>query len=434
MKKLIPALLTLCFLLTSCSYFTLEYTITGDTTVDLSVQVPQTSYTEITPKPPVTLPGLDGAMSADKQLSTLPDMDFAEKYFGKDNEDGVAYFIIATVNDAPVFADADELSGSCVAATLNAVEYKYNVDIINLSYTADEFDAKIKESEQTGVYFADLLSLPADAAKTYGTSEYCKNLSTLPFVSKNSPYFVSEFSRLGGGLSDFAVMSNASYLTRDLQCLYFDASGVSDEIYSKALDGELSWEYILSLADKTGRGIASNPNFEDIFRLTSGARYKSDGKNSVLTTSPFQTPAEGTAADGLNAAIAAATARISDENPLFVIDTIGNYAKYMESSTRYGILPLPSYDGSATVGFVSPDKVNYFLCPSHTTTAEGAGLIMSALGAASAQREAEVFITLIRDSARDNGTLLVSHLLFSAPAWDFEYAYPTVGDDPADNQ
>lgn len=433
MKKLIPALLALCFLLTSCSFYTLEYTLTDDTTVDLSVQIPQTSYTEVTPKPPVTLPELDGSASADKYLSTLPDMDFAQKYFGNDNDGGVAYFIIATVNDAPVFADADELSGSSVASTLNAVEAKYNVDIVNLSYTADEFDAKIKESEQTGVYFADLLSLPRDAAKTYGTSKYCKNLSTLPFVSKESPYFINEFSELGGELSDFAVMSNASYLSRELQCLYFDASAVSDEIYSKAIDGQLSWDYIFSLADKTGRGIAQNPHFEDIFRLTSGARYKNDGKNSVLTASPFQTPADGTLADGLSAAIAAATARVSDENPLFVIDTIGNYAKYMESSTRYGILPLPSYDGSGTVGFVDPDKVNYFLCPSHTTTAEGAGLIMSALGA-SAQREAEVLVTLIRDNARDNGTLLVSHLLFSAPAWDHEYAYPTVSDDPADNQ
>lgn len=423
MKKLIPALLALCFLLTSCGLFTIEYTITGDTTKDLSIETPETSYTQITPKPPVTLPALDPTMSADKQLSTLPDMDFAEKYFGKDNTEGVAYFVIATVDNAPIFSDADELSGSSVAAALNAVEEKFNLDLINEPYTPDEFDAKIKENQLAGTYFADLLSLPRDVAKTYATSEYCKDLATLPFVSKDSPYFISDFFEYGGEMADYAVMSNASYLTSELYCLYFDASAVSDEIYTKALSQELTWDYVLELMNKTGRGMNSLADISDLYRLTSGARFTLENKKTVLKKSPFVTTEQTEEAEIaiLNKMCEKLSSYQNTENPLFTVDTVGNFRNYTSSGTRYGILPLPGFDGSATVGLADSHKVNYFLCPDNTTTAEGAGIVMSALGAAASQREAEVLLTLIRESARDNGTLLISHLLFSAPAWDSEF-------------
>lgn len=423
MKKLIILLLSSCFLLSSCSLLTLKYTLTGDTTSKLSDGAPVTSYTEITPQTPVTLPELDKSYDAEKLLSTLPQMNFAEKYFGQNSDGAVAYFVIATIDDAPVFASADEISGSSVASALNAVEERHNLDIINMPFAPDEFDAKIKESQQSGVYFADLLSLPAQTAKTYATAEYCKPLATLPFVSSDAPYFVNDLSKYGGEFAKFAVMSEASYLTKDLCCLYFDASVVGNEIYTKALDSTLDWTYVRSLMDQTGRGINSTVDLEDLFRLTSGARYALEDGKSVLKTSPFITTEQTYEAEIalLNQKLETLLAYKNTEDPLFIVDTIGNYENYTSKSTRYGILPLPSAEDGKTYGYVSPEKVNYFLCPNYTTTNDGAGLMLSVLGAASSQREANVILNLVRDNARDNGTLLVSHLLFTAPAWDIEY-------------
>lgn len=423
MKKLILLLLSSCFLLCSCSLLTIEYTLTGDTTSKLSDGAPVTSYTEITPQTPVTLPELDKAYDAEKLLSTLPEIDFVEKYFGENNQDKTAYFMIATIDDSPVFASADEISGSSVASALNAVEERHNLDIINMPFTPDEFDAKIKESQQTGVYFADLLSLPMETAKTYAKAEYCRPLASLPFVRSDAPYFVNDLSLYGGEFAKFAVMSEASYLTKDLCCMYFDATAVSQDIYSKALDGKLSWEYVLSLMEETGRGIDSRAHLEDVYRLSMGARYTLEDGKKILRNSPFYTTEQTNEADIalLNQKLEKLLAYQNTEDPLFIVDTIGNYENYTSKSTRYGILPLPSAEGGKTYGYVSPEKVNYFLCPNYTTTNDGAGLMLSVLGAASSQREANALLSLVRDNARDNGTLLVSHLLFTAPAWDIEY-------------
>jgi len=427
MRKLIPALLALCFLLSSCNILTLEYKVTGDTTHKLSDGAPTTSYSELQSPTPVTLPSLDPQNSADRYLSTLPSMDFEKKYFGENLSGATAYFSIATATYAPVFESADEISGSSVAKALNALEEKYNIDIVNTPYTADEFDAKIKESELSGRYFADLLSLPQDLAKTYATAEYCEAIGTLPYIDQNAPYFVNEVFRYGGDFGKYAVLGESSYLTKDLSCLYFDASALDDEIYSKALDGALDWRYVCALMEKTGRGISvgadTDISLSHVFRLSIGARYAQEDTKTSLKISPFITTEQTVAAEtaALTESLEKFLAFVDDEDPLFVVDTIGNFKNYTSQVTRYGILPLPSAEGGETFGFVSQSRVNYWLCPSHTTTAEGAGIVIAALCAASCQTEAEVLLTLIRDNARDNGTLLVSHLLFAKPAWDFEF-------------
>ena len=423
MKKLIPALLALCFLLTSCSLLTLEYKITDDTTHDLSVEMPETSYTEITPKPPVTLPSLDGELAPDKLLSQLPDMDFVEKYFEAPTDDSVAYFTIATVNDAPIFSSADEIAGSSVASALNAVEEKYNLDIISTPYTPEEFDSRIKESQLSGRYFADLLSLPTTTAAIYGTAEYCKPISSLPYINSKAPYFVQEGFEYGGDLGEFAVLTGASYLSRDLCCLYFDTSAVPEEIYVKALDKTLDWAYIFSLMNKSGRGIYSTADLADVYRLTCGARYVKNGDTTTLQNSPFECMGKQTPADALNVATSHALTYFDEDEPLFIVDTLGSYSKYASSTTKYGMLPLPGYGKSSTHGFINSDKVNFFMCPNYTTTTEGAGIVISALGAAVSQREANILLTLIRENARDNGTLLISHLLLAPPAWDSDSGF-----------
>ena len=48
--------------------------------------------------------------------------------------------------------------------------------------------------------------------------------------------------------------------------------------------------------------------------------------------------------------------------------------------------------------------------------------------------EAEILITMIREGARDNGTLFVSHLLFSKPAWDHKYFFVEKAPDPIPDQ
>ena len=345
------------------------------------------------------------------------------------------YFTIATVEDAPVFASADEISGSSVAKALNAVEEKYNIDIIQTQFSPEELDTKIKESELSGRYFVDLMYLPSELAKTYALADYCKTVGSLPYIDQSAPYFVNDVFKYGGDFGKYAVLGESSYLTKDLLCLYFDASAISGEIYTKALESSLYWTYISALMAQTGRGISSSSDLSHVFRLSVGARYTltKDG-DPTFENSPFapNEQEKQTSIDAFNAEYEKIKAHITDENPLFVIDTIGNFRNYTSQSTRYGILPLPSAENGETYGVAAQGREYYWLCPSHTTTAEGAGIVIASLCAASCQNEAQILLTLIRDNARDNGTLLVSHLLFSKPAWDIEFLNVKKDEPPKD--
>lgn len=422
-KFSIALLLALCFLLSSCGVISLSYDVTGDGTQKLSDGAVTPNYSKAPSVDIATLPIFDTANGAQKWLDQLPNMDFAEKYFGDNKEQSIAYFSIATLEYAPIFQSADEIAGSVISAALNRVEEKYNIDIINMSYTQSELDAAIKESTLSGRYFADLVSVPHAIAKEYATAEYCEAISSLPYIDQSAPFYVSDLTKYGADFGKYALMSNATYLTKDLCCLYFDTSAVDVDLYSLALSNSLDWDIIIDQMTKTGRGIETALDLADVFRLSVGARYTLKNGNLALANTPFASVEQTKEAQSAALAnyVDTLLARKSAEEPIFAIDTLANFKSYTSKDEKYGILPLPSTNGGKSFGYVDPDKVNYILCPSYTTTAEGAGAVIAALSAACYQSEAEILLSLVRNNARDNGTLLVSHLIFSAPAWDFEY-------------
>lgn len=421
-KTVILIILCLTLLLGSCGAFVIDERVTGDTTKALSDGAPKPQYSDKVSADTAPYGKLDPSQGYLEQLSQLPKMDFTEKYFGDQADDKTVYFSIASVSKIPVFSNADEISGSCVASALNAVEDTYNVDIISLSFTPEELGAKLDESILSKTYFADLLCLESAEAVKYASPDFCKKLKTLPFVSEKSVYSNTDFFETPSALSEYAWLNDSSYLQKNAYCMYFDTSAVGSELYKNALDNTLTWELVAAKANSLERGIYCSGDAESLFRLSTGARYSLEKGKLILDADHLLegvTDEKITAENVLEAAFEAVFGQNFEKDPVFFIDTLGNYKKYLHDKTPYGILPLPTYKaGAEAFGYVDAENFYYYLCPKYTASDEGTGIILSALGASHSKREAEVLLTLVRDNARDNGTLLVSHMLFARPLWD----------------
>lgn len=433
-KTVILLILCLTLLLPSCAAFVVEEKVTGDTTSALSEVAPTPEYSDKVSADVAELGKLDPSQNYENQLSQLPQMDFTKKYFGDRADGQTVYFSIASTLNIPVFSSADEISGACVSAALNAVEDIYNVDIISMTFTGEEMEAKMKESVLSKTYLADLLCLDAPEAAKYANAEYCKKIGSLPFVSEKSVYSHTNFFETPSKLSGYAWLNDSSYLLSDAYCLYFDPETVGSDLYKDALDKKLTWELVRAKADSVGRGIFCAADAESLFRLSTGGRYVLSGGKLTLDADHLLegvTDEKITAEKVLSSAFEAIFGQKSEAEPVFFIDTVGNYKNYLHQKTPYGILPLPTYrEGADTFGFVDAKDIYYYLCPLYTALDEGTGIILSALGASYSQREAEMLLELIRDSVRDNGSLLVSHMLLSRPLWDAKFVFEALGPDP----
>lgn len=398
-------LFALCLALTGCGVIVLpnsDETTAADTT-DAAVPSETTAPSATTAEPYAAPSRPDAQAAADRALSALPELDF-----------GGATLLVATANEAigsPLFPDNGELAVNRARLARNAaVSERHAVTFIPAAAAADAIYTDALAAQNAGLYYADLLLLPANQVGRFTVAGLLRNLRNLPF------WMADENSAATAGSAVYADLGEAMLTHDQLPNVFFNrtlAESLGFDFYAAVEDGSWTWELYLEAAARAAAlegtsGHALTPtnrsHYIDLCAASSGVKLVDNtaGKTPVLAA---DTSEALTALDAALRRIAAGENAYPD-NPandiegiqafsvgrvLFCTANLGYMDWIYDASTAWGILPLPSIDGQTQTPAGSSAPV---LCvTANNNKFELTGLTIAALNAASTDVITDAYIT-----------------------------------------
>lgn len=377
----------------------------------------------------------DAQAAADAALDALPEMDF-----------GGATLLIAMADETAgsvLFPAAGELEEDKARLLRNAaVTERYGVKFIPSSAPVDTIYQETLAASNAGLYYADLLLLPAEQVGRFATAGLLRNLRNLPFWS-NSP--AGETALVNDAV--YADLGEAVKNHSSLPAVYFNramAESLGFDFYADVDAGAWTWERYFAAAaaaatldGKAGHALVpTDPaRYADLCVASSGVTMVANPLGQAPTMT--QDTASIELLDGLLRRLREAAFPARAENPIaalqaFTVDGIllctGDLAYIdwiYDASTAWGILPLPSIDGETytPAGAAAPT-----LCvTANNNKFELTGLTLTALNAASTDVITEAFITQrLRNSLRDWQSAGMIERIADNVCYDFVTLYGAV--------
>ena len=425
------AVLSLCFSLSACGLIITEGPGIGPGQAHSTTGVGATTDT------PYTAPARpDAAAQAEAELAALPETDF----------DGLS-FIVATAGYDPLFPTEGERLDDRAKLTRNAaVSERYNVSFIPASATADTIYNETMAAQNSGMYYADLLILPASQVGRFAAAGLLRNLHNLPFWDNTTAAYGDTASAGGANLTTYADLG-AAVLDHDrLPAIYFNrtlAESLGYDLYGAVESGEWTWElYLQAAADAaTLDGVWGHtvyPADENIYSDLCAGSYGLSLLETPEGSAPTVTVPEGLERlDTLLRSLRSETARYpgDPENTLAPLQSFsgGNLLfcsadlEYMDwlydSPTKWGVLPLP---GNGDGSYRSPTGADApVLCVTAANNKfEQTGLILAALNAASTDVITDAYITeRLQNRLRDWESAAMIELIAESAAYDLPTLY-----------
>ncbi len=402
--------LTLSLLLSGCGVIVLP----GDDALETTVTAaPETTAAPapVTTAPPYVAPvRQDAAALAEEALAALP----ATKFDG-------ASLIVARAEGVtdPLFPPDGEGEYNRARLTRNAaVTTRHGIEFIPADATVDAIYTEALAAQNAGLYYADLLMLPAESVGRFAAAGLLRNLRNLPFWTEGE----DTSARVGSAV--WADLGDAMTVHNDLPAVFFNvelAKALGYDLYAAVEEGKWTWELYFEAAAKAAAtgvsGHALSPTdanrYLELCAVSSGAPLIVQGDDATIAT----TPDAVSALDALDVLLRRivlgenaypanpendieAIQAFTVNRLLFCTASLGFMDWIYDAPTTWGILPLPSLDGvtRTPVGGDAP-----VLCvTANNNKFELTGLTLAALNAASTAVITDAYVTTHhRDRLRD---------------------------------
>lgn len=358
-----------------------------------------------------------------------------------------------------VLEDAENRLAKARYERFAMLEKKFGVSIIITAGDTETILTELKEAIASGMYYADLLVLPAGQVGRFYAQNYLLNLMSLPYVSLEEPYYSRESVRQGTiGYHVYAASGDA-ILNPDCIFGVFFNTGLAENLgfgnpYALVYAGQWTWDTYRAMAkaaaydlegQATGLGGHGAEDFGQSYAsavlASAGLHYASTewgGAPALNEPGEMQARISDLLYDLLYADKTAFQAEkplevFAENGLLFYVGKLSAMYDISASAAKWGILPLPKLEESQS-GYFSPVSGNMpvFAVPVNNSKLAETGLVLQALNAASYGYLTDEYIThAMNHVVRDNDTLNMLDLIARTASWDFALmfgpAYADIG-------
>lgn len=374
----------------------------------------------------------DYPLLADAYLNALPDMDFGGKTF-----------IITSPDTTFLDPDAVRYVSDTVKKRNDAVCEKYN---INIEVTESDPATMIEEAKKArlaGMYYTDIMCLPISEVCVFDAEDLLMNLRSLPHLDLSRPYFnASSVEAMTVGYRTLGVAGEATP-TSDLPCVIFNRSAlgktVSNELYSLAEDGDITWDKLFEYfaiaegMDAVTSSVLAGGESVDCIFASLGEKFISSSGNIVPTVATQRNSFDWSATYArpmLSATSAAGILRedaakaFSEGKALFTVGKVEELDDYRTTDVQVGILPMPKMTADASYCSLAGDTSLVMTVPAGTTNNEMISLVLSGMNAASYGYVTEQNATYLHASTLpDNRSADMFELIERGTVYDFTSAF-----------
>ena len=311
---------------------------------------------------------------------------------------------------------------------------------LKIMYTRGDVSAELRTTADSGDLYADLVSLPQNRIGVLAKGGYLQNLVELPYAAirgdnyNNTAY--SPSSQIYGVYGDFnfdpsylyCVYYNAALCRdrgADVRSLYAEGKWNVEEFLKilRALDGSLGEkEYGFAWASAE---LGSENRIADLVFSASGLKYlRAEGSAFADVLSPAAEEAVSAAREMISLRRLSVTDMIYGEDAFtggalcFCCDTL-DYSLSIPASLEWGVLPIPSSDGS--VGTLLPATAG-MLCMPKSAPTEACGAFLGAFAAFSCGYIPSMFLRdVFAASARSSSALSVMKEIIASSVCDLAF-------------
>jgi len=403
---------------------------------------------------PETVPMVDSLKKSIKNLSGLSPRNFAGSAFYITTTDAT---LITPIYGGGMLSDARRYR-------TELVNIECNTEITTLEKPKDTLAQDIRIAMQAGEVVADILCVPFDVQSELIRHGLLVNLKKVPFLHLNADYYNASATEA------FSVNGNIFGLVSDLT---FDPSNIYSVFYNKTLvkeynitnpvqtykDGKWDFDGMFNAAKELTAAIAdvnreagpaysigidkeNNDIINGLF-VSSGGKYftKRNYNYPVLNfsnektlklldniTTIFAPQSETGMMNFLNSGEDIQSDAFIKGNILFSISKLDIIPKITDSSFDWGIIPVPSTDGSYENRFSFTDNNDYCISIlKGARNTEASGIITNALSSASHRQLKEVYV---RDRMtyhlRDVDSVIILSDIINNVTYNQYNVYPTM--------
>ena len=321
-----------------------------------------------------------------------------------------------------------------------------------LSLMQQSFTAGDQDYQLASVYEA----FAADGA----IKGFYYDINSIDAIDIHSPWYVQSWLE-NTLINDqiYMILGDLSYrMWQNMNALYFNKQlaneiGISDELYTTAQEGNLTWDYIMSYAElvasEDGNDIwDQNDTYGMYFhrnvmralvtycdipltRLNDNDEYEiclynertetiyGEFHNYIWENDATYVHKE----DSYNTAIG--LDMFMSDRLLFLPLTLGYSQDLREMTGSFGILPMPKYTADQEYCSHSNDNFNIFIIPSHTEDAEFCGTVMDALSAESKYSVIPTYydVVLKGRTTKDEQSIRMLDIIRDNLKFDFSFAH-----------
>ena len=429
--RVLSTVCVLCICLCSCSLVVIEQ---DGTHAD---RTPSTTGVGATTDTPYTSPDRpDAAETAASALAALPDADFT----------GLS-LIVASAGYNPLFPTAGERADDRAKLARNAaVSERYGVTFIPAASDVDTIYAETLAAKNSGMYYADILVLPANQVGRFAAAGLLRNLNNLPFWSNTTDAYGADAAQGGANHAIYADLGAAMLDHDRLPAILFNrtlAESLGYDLYAAVESGTWTWElYLQAAADAaaldgvSGHGISPTDTnrYSDLLAGSTGLHLvdNTEGQTPTLTlpenlaeidTLLRRLRGDNSGFTGQAGNEIAALQSFAEGKLLFCCTNLEYVDWLYDSGAEWGVLPLPgSGDGSyhTPTGASAP-----VLCVTENNNKfEQTGLIVAALNAASIDVITDAYITdRLQNRLRDWESAAMIELIADSASYDLPVLY-----------
>jgi hypothetical protein len=373
-------------------------------------------------------------------------------------------FLISTTNAETIQPETITSDVSQARVERNSqIQNRYGIKLITRLSSAQNIYEETKIAVNSGKYYTDLLALPQSVTGALYADGLLLNLKTLPYINLESEYFdQSSIKACSGGFGVYGLSGEALFNPNNMTGMYINKDMLRnaglDLPYASVYDGTWTWDKTFALSAASTANVDGEPQtysyasmlaedtIENLIYASSGLHYAQSDVMAVpeIAFTPTDKQLISTV-EAIKSYLNDARRLITDDpqtalsafnsgNSLYLIDKLYVMSWMANSSTDWGIVPMPkiseSQDGYKTLA----DRNSLiFSVPRNNVDAEATSIVLQAMNAASYRHMTDAYIddhmtNILRDGDSVNMLDLITRSQTFDSAFVFGSAYQTLSD------
>jgi len=370
--------------------------------------------------------------------------------------------IIAAVDSTCVVPGEEESFFSDAVSERNAaVEKKYNTTVMSVEGSSDAVLKDAVEAYNSGLYFADILSIPLSKLGAFQASGILMNLNTLPFTDFSAPYFNKGLiDQASAGHYIYAVSGDANENPGALYTVFFNTDMIKELSLESPYDMVRSGSWTIDKYTELSKAASASgyyghcaaegvDRYIDIMYAASGEKYISAESGRLPKLEPYTSRVNNIIlkignlifrSDALldpasDAELPMAANAFYDGKLMFYIGTLSDAAMFRDMEDGWGILPLPKFDEAQEEYYSFASKeMSVWAATADNADVEKTGIVIQALNAASYNYLGDAYAAdLMYNILRDNDSLFMLDYIRKNVVSGFSFMFGEKYSEAADN-